>query len=83
MEIPGAHVEHPTSKIWGRRRMVSGGSANMAGYVIRMTSSDYFGFLFLSPKTESWHRVFVTTKLREKFVARIPAAGERSHAKGE
>lgn len=27
--------------------------------------------------------VFVTTKLREKFVARIPAAGARSHAKGK
>lgn len=25
----------------------------------------------------------MTTKLREKFVARIPVAGARSHAKGE
>jgi hypothetical protein len=28
-------------------------------------------------------RGFVTTKLREKFVARIAAAGVRSHAKGK
>lgn len=41
-------------------------------------------FLLLSSKEpKKLGVVFVTTKLREKFVARIPAAGARSHAKGE
>lgn len=79
------HVEHPTSEI-RRWRGIEPRSANTAGYVIhRLASVALFRrFLSLSPKkAESWHRVFVTTKLREKFVARIPAAGVRSHAKGE
>lgn len=56
----------------------------MAGYVIHWPTA-VISVLFsaLSPKVESWHPVFVTTKLREKFVAHIPAAGARSHAKGE
>lgn len=47
-------------------------------------SVDHSLFLTRKPAVPELARcVFVTTKLREKFVARIPAAGARSHARGE
>jgi hypothetical protein len=65
------------------KRGDKGDGANMAGCDSPALFRSAFSLSRKPAVPEPARCVFVTTKLREKFVARIPATGARSHARGE